>query len=127
MPGIILRTQAIGLETRPSYTKYFTVKEVVKDKYGNDKTVRTRMQRLVPECESVVFKCPVDKCGKVNNQSILNAKVIDGEILGFNCCKCGRELEVVRPNDKPAGIIVPGIQAPKAFGLLGPNGMPIHA
>lgn len=127
MPQIILRTQATDLVTRPAYTKYFTEKETVRDRSGRERTARTRMQCQVPECEAVIFKCPVDKCGKVNNQSILNAKVIDGEILGFNCSKCGRELEVVRPNDKPAGIIMPGIEAPRAFSLLGPNGMPIHA
>jgi uncharacterized protein (DUF983 family) len=125
MPAVILRTQATGVVSRPAYIKHFTVRETVKDKWGRGKTVKTRMQQQVPECQAVIFKCPADKCGKMNSQSILNAKVIDGEILGFYCCKCGRELEVEKPNDKPAAIIVPGIEQVKPFGLVDPFGHPL--
>lgn len=122
--GIILRTQAIGVSKRGSYIKYYTAKEKVKDWLGIEKTVKTRMQQVVPACEAVIFKCPWDKCGKRNEQSLLNSKGVVGDALSFNCCKCGREIEVTRPAEKPADIIVPGIDRPKPFALVDSFGRP---
>jgi tRNA(Ile2) C34 agmatinyltransferase TiaS len=123
--GIILRTQALGVTKRGSYFKYFTHRETVKDEVGRPKVVKTRLQQLVPACEAVSFKCPWKQCGKVNSQSLLNAKVIAGEILGFTCSKCGRELEIVKPRDEMPSIIVPGMQIPKPAGLVNSQGRPL--
>jgi hypothetical protein len=123
--GIILSTKAIGTATRTAYFKYFTHKEVVKNDLGIEKTVRTRMQQRVPECQSVIFICPARGCGKKNNQSILNARAAAGDTLSFNCCRCGREIEVSKPAPERPGIIVPGITAPKPMSLVGLDGQPL--
>jgi hypothetical protein len=124
--GIILRTQAKRIHTRQSYFKYFTVYETVKDGIF-DKKVKKHLQQEVPACEAVIFDCPKSAggCGKKNDQSILNAKVIDNEIFGFVCSRCGREIEVEKPNEAIPNIIVPGTQVPKHVGLVDALGRPL--
>jgi DNA-directed RNA polymerase subunit M/transcription elongation factor TFIIS len=124
MSGIVLRTQADGVGHRNAYVRYFKHKEKVKDQYGIERTVSTRMQQDMPACETVIFKCPAPKCGAKNEQSVLRSKGAAGESLSFECRKCGREIEVSKPAEQPK-IIVPGIEKPKHMGLVGADGRPL--
>jgi hypothetical protein len=127
MGGVILTTKAIRVEHRMSYTRYFNTYETFTE-LGVEKKKRTRKQQEVPACEAVVFKCPAEKggCGKLNNQSILSAKGQAGESLSFKCCRCGREIEVARPEPEGSKIIVPGITSPKPMELIGLDGRPLR-
>ena len=125
MSSVILRTQALAIGHRFSYTRYFTVKETVKNKLGIEKSIKKRMEQKIPACETVIFKCPFPACGKKNEHSVISAKGAIGDVLSFICRKCGREIEVTKPTPKGPAIIVPGIETTKPFGLVDARGMPL--